>query len=286
MKMRKKNHTRNTAPLSQADKTALITFFTAIALFFISPWLGLLPLFFFLLCCLIAPFCPQWGFFLPVISRNSSANRCVALTFDDGPSPLSTPLLLTLLNQFDYKATFFVVGEKVTCHPDLTSEIIAAGHGIGNHSYRHDNFLMLKSTKQLSKDIRDTQEAIAKIGIKPLLFRPPAGISNPRLKSILHHENLQTVSFSCRAWDRGNRNINNLAGRLMGKIRPGDIVLLHDIAPDKKEDLQIWIGEIEVFFRKLREKELQVVPLEQLTGMEVMTLTAGKDAQIKSGPDL
>lgn len=281
MNKSKKTHIYNSAPLSQADKTALITFFTAIILFFISPWLSLVPLIFFLLCCLIAPFCPQWGFFLPVISCNRGKKQSVALTFDDGPSPLSTPMLLTLLSKFDYKATFFVIGKKARRHPDLIRQILAAGHSIGNHSYRHDNLLMLRSTKQLSRDIRKTQEAIAENGIRPLFFRPPVGISNPRLKSVLHRENLQAVSFSCRAYDRGNKDITNLAERLMKKIRPGDIILLHDIAPDKKKDLQIWTDEIEIFFKTLSERELQVVPLKQLTGLEEMTLAAETGEQMK-----
>ncbi len=261
---------KHTAPLSQADKTAFLISALAVSFLYISPWLSLIPLVLFLLLCLIAPFCPGWGFFLPVISRAERSKPVVALSFDDGPSPESTPLLLELLHRYGYQASFFVIGEKAEQHPALIQKIIAAGHDIGNHSYRHDPLLMLRSSRKLHQDIRSTQEVLQKNGIRPLLFRPPAGITNPRLKSVLFQEQLQAVTFSCRAYDRGNRTLTGLARRLLAKVKPGDIVLLHDLPPPKEKDLQLWQGELTAFFEGLQRKELEVTPLERLIGSRVM----------------
>ncbi len=257
---------------SQAEKLALLLFFLAIPLFAVSPWLAITPLALFLLLCLLAPFFPQWGFFLPIISRGNTSNREVALTFDDGPSPASTPILLNLLDRFHLQATFFVVGKQAEKHPDLIAAILARGHSIGNHSWQHDNLLMLRSTERLRHDIRRTQDFLGSCGVNPLVFRPPAGITNPRLKSILQDEGLLTVTFSCRPFDGGNKKIDDLAGRVLRKLKPGDIILLHDLAPATDQAVNHWTNEINTLFTALYENAYKVQPLETLIERPVMTI--------------
>jgi peptidoglycan/xylan/chitin deacetylase (PgdA/CDA1 family) len=267
---------------SQADKVAGIAFLLAISLASISPWFCQIPLVSFLLLCIIAPFCPQWGFFLPLISRSTTESSAVALTFDDGPSPISTPILLHLLKTYNYKATFFVIGQKTEKHPDLIADIIADGHTIGNHSWQHDNLLMLRSKKILRKDIKKTQKIIETCGVHPLVFRPPAGITNPRLQSVLRKEHLLAVTFSCRAFDHGNKKISNLAKRITSKLKPGDIILLHDIAPETKDAVTYWKNEISILFATLQENKQEVLPLELLIGSEVMVAADTINPNIKT----
>ena len=254
---------------SQAEKLAAITFLITIALFGISSWLALIPLLLFLLLCSIAPFCPQWGFFLPIISKSITGSKGVALTFDDGPSPITTPILLHLLKSYNYKATFFVIGRKAEKHPDLIADIIADGHTIGNHSWQHDNLLMLRSRKRLKKDIKKTQATLETYGVLPLVFRPPVGITNPLLKAVLREEQLLAVTFSCRAFDYGNRKIANLAERITSKLKPGNIILLHDIEPETEDAVQEWKKEINILFATLVKEGYEVLPLEQLIGSGV-----------------
>ena len=255
---------------SQAEKLGCLAFLLAIPLFTISPWLSAPPLLLFLLLCLAAPFFPQWGFFLPIISKGKTGSKAVALTFDDGPSPASTPILLDLLDRFHFQATFFVVGKQARKYPDLIADILARGHSIGNHSWQHDNLLMLRSKNRLGQDIRRTQEFLISRGVKPLIFRPPAGITNPRLKSILEGEELVTVTFSCRAFDHGNKKISNLAERITSKLKPGNIILLHDIAPKTEDAVKGWKKEITILFATLEKDKQEVLPLELLIGSEVM----------------
>jgi peptidoglycan-N-acetylglucosamine deacetylase len=262
-------HTRRFL-FSQADKVAAISFLLAISLALLSPGLAQIPLFSFLLLCVIAPFCPQWGFFLPLISKSTTGSKGVALTFDDGPSPISTPILLHLLKTYNYKATFFVIGQKAKKHPGLIADIIADGHTIGNHSWQHDPLLMLRRSKKLRKDIRKTQEVIESCGVRSLVFRPPSGITNPRLKSVLHREQLLPVTFSCRAFDHGNKKISNLAQRISGKLMPGNIILLHDIAPETEDAARGWEKEIDILFSTLQRDKQEVLPLELLIGSKVM----------------
>lgn len=253
-----------------ANTTAIIACLLAVPLCVITPWLAIIPLALFLILCLTAPFFPQWGFFLPIISKSITKSRGIALTFDDGPSPISTPVILKLLNRFNLQATFFVIGEKAARHPELIKDIISQGHTIGNHSWKHDNFLMLRSLQHLKKDIQHTQEILQQSGVYSTVFRPPAGITNPRLKYALSAVGLTTVTFSCRAFDYGNKKITNLAARILHKLQPADILLLHDIPPETETDRQYWENELEILLSTLSKENYDVQPLENLIGQPVM----------------
>ncbi len=254
---------------SLAAKTGIIALLFALPLFFINPALATVPLLLFLMLCLGAPFFPRFGFFLPIISRGKPGTNGVALTFDDGPSPESTPILLDILARYRLPATFFVVGEKAASHPELIAAILAQGHAIGNHSLKHDYFLMLRSLKTLQADIHHTQKILKKIGIHPLVFRPPAGISNPRLAKVLAREGLITVNYSCRAFDRGNRSINKLAARILDRLQPGDIIMLHDLPPHQEQQSDYWQQELECLFSALKNN-YAVVSLEKIIQCPVM----------------
>ena len=252
-----------------AEISGAIALLLALLLSLLSPPLALLPLSLFLLSCLVAPFVAGYGFFLPVISRGTPENKQVALTFDDGPWPTSTPILLDLLARHNLQATFFVVGRQAEKHPELIAAILAQGHTIGNHSLRHDSLLMLRRPKTLQKDIHTTQEILQKSGVTPLVFRPPAGITNPRLKQVLALENLLAVNYSCRAMDGGNRNIDNLAGKILARLRPGDIIMLHDLPPQGKALSSTWQKELDRLFAALQDNG-QVVSLEKIIHHPVM----------------
>ncbi|MCW5208080.1 polysaccharide deacetylase family protein, partial [Desulfobulbus sp. US2] len=166
-------------------------------------------------------------------------------------------------------ATFFVVGKKAARHPELIEQILAAGHSIGNHSWDHDYFLMLRSTKRIQQDLHNTQEVLARRGLRPLLFRPPVGITGPRLKNVLEEEGLIAVNYSCRALDRGNRNIAGLSEKIISRLRPGDIIMLHDLPAFQEEDSDLLYREFDCLFRMLAEKYM-VIPLEEALQRPVM----------------
>lgn len=256
-------------PLAPAHFVALTAFQIAAVLLFISPaWAGL-PLLLFILLCLATPFFPRLSFFLPIVSKGAKNATAVALTFDDGPDPEVTPNVLELLQRHGLTATFFVTGARAERHPELIEAILAHGHSLGNHSYSHDPFLMLKGRKTLRHEVGAAQGALKRFSIVPLAFRPPVGITNSRLWRVLLEEGMFCVNFSCRAGDMGNRRISQLAARLLSKVRPGDIVLLHDVKPPKG-DTSALLEEFSKFFDGLAAKGLEVVALERLIGKEVM----------------
>lgn len=253
-----------------AEKTGIAALTVALLLFVINPYWAVVPLGCFLLLSLAAPFFPGFSYFLPVISRGKKGARVAALTFDDGPSPSSTPVLLDLLVRYGLRATFFVVGEKAAKHPELIDRIIAEGHTLGNHSWKHDPFLMLRSEKTLAKDIHDTQELLSKWSVQPLVFRPPIGITGPRLAGVLAAEGLLTVNFSCRAFDRGNRDVRNLAAKILKRLQAGDIIMLHDLPAYHKAQTDSWQQEVDRLFAALAKDQL-IVPLEQLIDCPVQS---------------
>lgn len=253
-----------------AEKTGIFALGAAGLLFFFSPALATVPLVLFLVLCCTAPFCPQYGYFLPIISRGQAGTEGVALTFDDGPSPASTPVVLKLLDRYKLPATFFVVGEKAAKYPELIAEILAQGHTVGNHSWRHDNFLALRNPEVIRKDIRATQEILQANGIQPHVFRPPVCITSPRLVKPLADEGLVTVTFSCRAFDRGNRDITNLAEKILTRLQPGNIILLHDLPPHQQA-LDYWQKELD-FLLQMLARDYNIVALEQVIGCPVMTV--------------
>ncbi|MFO7598881.1 MAG: polysaccharide deacetylase family protein [Candidatus Desulfacyla sp.] len=256
--------------LSQAHVAGFASFAAAILLCFIDVQLSIVPLTIFVLLCVAAPFFPRVSFFLPIVSQGTSGKRAVAITFDDGPDPRSTPALLQLLSKNRIQGTFFVTGQKASRHPELIRDILSLGHSIGNHSYSHDNFIMLKGATSLKKEIQSTQEILRRSGITPLAFRPPVGITNPGLWKVLRELGMYNVNFSCRAIDAGNRRIKNLSTRILKRLRPDDIIALHDAMPADHALFSYWLNEIELILSGIRERGFAVYPLSQLIGRPVM----------------
>ncbi|HSV92103.1 MAG TPA: polysaccharide deacetylase family protein [Desulfobacterales bacterium] len=244
--------------------------------------LAALPLGAFAAACLAAVLTPSSRFFLPVVSRGSGERKAVALTFDDGPDPLTTPALLKLLRARRAVATFFVTGERAARHPELVAAMVADGHGIGNHSFRHDLVGAFRSARTTAAEIEATQRALKPLGVEPVAYRPPMGITTPRLRRALAGSEMFVVNFSRRAWDGGNRRIGNLAGRILKRVRPGDIVLLHERLPDPAR-LADWEREIDLILKGLAEKSLAVVPLAELIGREVMRVEQGVEGSRGQG---
>jgi peptidoglycan-N-acetylglucosamine deacetylase len=234
---------------------------SALLLLILWPYLAIIPLSGFLLLCIAAPFFPKFSFFLPIISKARKGENGIVLTFDDGPDPASTPVILDLLGRHNLKATFFVVGTRAARYPELIKDILDQGHTIGNHSWDHDYFLMLRSIKRLHENIHKTQGILKELGIQPYIFRPPMGITGSRLYRALRKENLVAVNYSCRALDRGNRNIHNLAAKILGKLKPGDIIMLHDLPLLSQDQSIYWKNELDYLFGILA-KNYSTISLE------------------------
>ncbi len=256
--------------------------------------LAVIPLGVFMVLCTVAPFLPSSSFFLPVISRGTCDRKAVALTFDDGPDPLTTPELLRLLKQYRITATFFVTGHRVVRYPQLTRAIIAQGHSLANHSFHHDMLSAFRTGRTMEHEIEATQRALADLGIVTLAYRPPMGITSPQLRRVMQKQGMFVVNFSCRAWDGGNRRINKLSQRILKRVRANDILLLHDNLAQPSLFYR-WAGEVELILKGIPEKGLEILPLADLIGRPVMIATGGHEEihrdpngehRFTTGPDM
>lgn len=263
-------------PFSMAERIGVGALGAALAMAVVDLRWAVLPLGIFLLLCAVAPFVPGVGFFLPVISRGRAGQKAVALTFDDGPDPVSTPRLLDLLTRHGVVATFFVTGRRATRHPEVIRQILSQGHTIGNHTYGHDNFIMLKRCAVLKREILAAQDVLSRFGIAPIAFRPPVGVTSPRLAPVMRELGMLTVNFSRRAGDRGNRRVEGIASRILNRLCAGDIILLHDTHPHNTALFDRWLEEIEKVLTGIRAKGLTVIPLSTLIDRPVMVVAEEK----------
>jgi len=159
----------------------------------------------------------------------SAGAGAVAITIDDGPEPEITPRVLELLDAHQARATFFCIGERVARYPALARAIVARGHGIENHTYRHPFNFSLLGPRGIATEVRRGQEAIADAtGVVPRFFRAPAGLRNLFLEPVLAKSHLSLVSWTRRGFDTVNASPERVLGRLTRNLAARDILLLHD----------------------------------------------------------
>lgn len=156
----------------------------------------------------------------------------VALTFDDGPNPETTPKLLKILADRNIKATFFMIGENAKAAPDIVKAVAAAGHEVENHSWNHPQLSKL-SQAAADKQVEDTSNLLEQLtGVRPIYLRPPYGAMTPALKAHLHEKyGLSLIFWSVDPLDWKNRNSQAVYDQIMRQVHPGAIILSHDIHP-------------------------------------------------------
>jgi peptidoglycan/xylan/chitin deacetylase (PgdA/CDA1 family) len=168
----------------------------------------------------------------PNITRLGAAAAArgeIALTIDDGPDPVTTPLVLDLLARRGVQATFFVIGERARAHPALVRAMVDAGHDVQNHSLAHRHHFSVYGPAALRRDIAGAQDLLAELtGQRPHCFRAPAGLRSPLLDPVLHQLGLHLVSWTRRGFDTRDADPARVLQRLTHGLAGADILLLHD----------------------------------------------------------
>ncbi len=176
----------------------------------------------------LAPVSPRVAARLGIVRRQEGVEG-VALSFDDGPHPQGTPIVLEILREAGAPATFFLAGEQVERRPALAAEIVAAGHRVELHCHRHRNALRLTG-RQFAEDAERGRAAIeAATGQAIADHRPPYGIYSGTALRTVRQRGWRPVLWSRwgRDW-RGRATARSIARLATGSARDGDIVLLHD----------------------------------------------------------
>lgn len=171
--------------------------------------------------------------FCRAVQGFSWEERELVLTVDDGPCA-DTLALLDLLDQFSAKAVFFLIGARARSEPHLVREMVARGHGIGNHTTTHPAYTFWAYGPAAQKREISTAQAIlqaASGGRSPVWFRAPAGFRNPFTGAILRDSKLGYLGWTARGLDTRETDPEVVMGRLRKGIRPGGILLLHQGHP-------------------------------------------------------
>ncbi|GHI00354.1 polysaccharide deacetylase family protein [Neobacillus kokaensis] len=185
----------------------------------------ILILIFFILLYTAIPYFLSRGLGFKVLKRVKNPSK-IAFTFDDGPDPIYTPILLDLLKKNKVKATFFVVGSKAEKHPQLILRMHQEGHLIGIHNYVHrSNWFM--SPLKVRQGLENTAKIIETItGVRPVYYRPPWGMLN--LFDFVKKSRYKIILWSIMAEDWRTSGGSEKIKKHLLNIKGGDIILLHD----------------------------------------------------------
>jgi polysaccharide deacetylase family sporulation protein PdaB len=185
-----------------------------------------------------------------IISHGPKKEKVVALTFDDGPHPVYTTEILDLLNEYNIKATFFVLGKFAEQYPDIIKRQAEEQHEIGNHTYSHININKV-SREKFEEEFDKTQKVISSLtGIESKVFRPPYGSCNEKTMKIVNTQECNVVLWSYRqdSKDWSNPDVDKIIDTTLSNVENGDIILFHDyVYYDKSntvEALKVIIPEL------------------------------------------
>jgi peptidoglycan-N-acetylglucosamine deacetylase len=213
-------------------------------------------------------FRPTSSTFYPTISNGPRTGNKIALTFDDGPDPEVTPAVLDAMGQAGARGTFFTIGRNLERNTQIAARALAEGHELGNHSWRHAYWQNFYSTgmhaRDLERNIRIIQ-GLTKTSKEPL-FRPPVGLKSPSLARVALKRDLTIVAWSLHSRDTMSGNAQAIARRVLNRVQPGDIVLMHDGHDLEGRHRRGIIPALPLILEGLRERRLESVTVSELLG--------------------
>jgi peptidoglycan-N-acetylglucosamine deacetylase len=183
----------------------------------------------FIIVLSIGSYSIQSNFYFPSISKAKTEKKSIVLSFDDGPSPSITPLILDILKSFKCEAVFFCIGNKIAGNEHILKRMVAEGHIVANHSFTHSYWFDFYSSKKVREEIQSANEEIFRAtGLRSRLFRPPYGVTNPMLAKAIRALGLSSIGWNKRSLDTVILDKQKVFERISKNMAPGDIILLHD----------------------------------------------------------
>jgi peptidoglycan/xylan/chitin deacetylase (PgdA/CDA1 family) len=198
-----------------------------------------------------------------LVNNGPRQERQVAVTFDDGPNVGVTLKLRDILDRDHVKGTFFTVGKALDARPDISRALLTDGQLLGNHSYLHDSLRWLDPGYP---ELERTQHAFKReLGVCPTFFRPPHGQHTPFMADVVKDHGMTMVGWDDAGGDWATRDPQLVARRILDKVRPGSIILLHDgLDGDVTSDRTVLLTALPLILKGLRERDLQAVRLDRL----------------------
>ena len=194
------------------------------------------------------------------------ARHLIALTFDDGPKAGTTDVLLDGLRERGVHATFFLIGMQIENNADIIKQMAEDGHQIGNHTFGHKNLSELTDAEQKQQLVLCREEITRTIPENRVCVRPPYGAVNDRIKSWI---SAPIILWSVDTRDWTGKKAEQIADYVVGEVKPGDIVLMHDIYKESVEGALMAIDA-------LKAQGYEFVTVEELFAAENVSLENGK----------
>lgn len=241
---------------------SILVILSVLSFFFEVAWWSFLLLFLFWLVMTVWGSSDiRLGYFVKTYCHAPKAQeRKIAISFDDGPHPM-TEKVLDVLHQHQMKATFFCIGTQIEKYPEIFKRIIAEGHLVGNHSYSHSSTFGIFSTQKITDEIRQTDTVIEYLtGKKVLYFRPPFGVTNPRIARATKATAKQVIGWNNRSLDTVITDENKIIERVKNKVAPGGIILLHDTS-------QKTVNVLEQLLIFLQSENYDVITIDKLLNL-------------------
>lgn len=196
-----------------------------------------------------------------VFTGNASAEKKVALTFDDGPHEKLTLEILDILDEHGVKATFFPIGKNVEENPEVMNAVISRGHEVGNHTYSHANVSNL-SSNQLREEITRTETILKRLGANPTLFRPPGGAYSKNALDTAFEMGYKYILWSWRldTKDWSSPSVDQVIKTVKENVTDGGIILFHDYVAKNSPTPE----SLRVLIPYLKEKGYTFVTVSEL----------------------
>ena len=230
-------------------------------------------------------FRPASPILYPTLVRGRTDQPQVSLTFDDGPDPEITPRLLDMLAEHEARATFFVIGRQLEKSLALGERMLAAGHELGNHSWQHSRLQNFYSTAGHGAEIDRCAQLIKSVTRceREPLYRPPVGLKSPAMARAAYQRKLTAVAWSIHSRDTILRDANTIVASILRRIRPGDIVLLHDGHDLEQRHRPIILQIVPLLLLGLRQLGLRSVPVSELSADTLPAARAPSSTTLAAG---
>lgn len=211
---------------------------------------------------------PGSSLLYPTISRGSSAQPRIALTFDDGPDAEVTPGVLDTLAEFHARATFFAIGRNIELNRPIAERIVRERHELGNHSWQHSRLQNFYRRARQADDLARSSRLIREISgaTEHPLYRPPVGLKSPPLARAAHAMGLKMIAWSLHGRDTQRDDPQRIAAGVLSRIKAGDIVLLHDGHDIPGRHRVAGARALPLILQGLKDRGLQPVTVSELLG--------------------
>jgi peptidoglycan/xylan/chitin deacetylase (PgdA/CDA1 family) len=220
-----------------------------------------------LLGCFLAaaPPGPGWGAEPVDVWAGPAGQKAVALTFDDGPSPVYTPQIMALFKKYQAHGTFFVMGQRVEQHPALVLGLIKGGHEVGNHSFSHPRFTGIAQLSR-EQELERTAVDLDLLGCpqSERLFRPPYSAYDQRLKTYLAHTHRRLVMWSIDSGDWRGLAAPAIIKNVLSRVRSGSIIIFHDSDEKARADRHPTVEALSIILPALKAAGYRMVTVSEL----------------------